>query len=150
MQRSDNAKRGARQQLTPPFFSLLHVCQTALRPFTLIRLPMIKFLASVVYKRADVRCRNVQRICQVPSHCPSKTLRLSLFFPIIKRTRDQSMGDEGLSVVLFQKINYSHACMRHSFPEKRKLKNLVRSLRNSRRLLVYRTNRFYKIQITAH
>ena len=101
MQRSDNAKRGAREQLTPPFFSLLHVCQTALRPFTLIRLPMNKFLASVVYKRADIRCRNVQRICQVPSHCPSKTLRLPLFFSIIKRTRDQSMGDEGLSVVLF-------------------------------------------------
>ena len=101
MQRSDNAKRGAREQLTPPFFLLLHVCQAALRPFTLILLPMNKFLASVVYKRADVRCRNVQRICQVPCHCPSKTLRLPLFFPIIKRTRDHSTGDEGLSVVLF-------------------------------------------------
>ena len=77
------------------FFSLLHVCQAALRPFTLIPLPMNKFLASVVYKRADVRCRNVQRICQVPSHCPSKTLRLLLFsllskeLEIIRReTRD--------------------------------------------------------------
>ena len=101
MQRSDNAKRGGCEQLTPPFFSLQHVCQAALRPFTLIPLPMNKFLASVVYKRADVRFRNVQRICQIPSHCPSKTLRLPLFFSIIKRTRDQSMGDEGLSVVLF-------------------------------------------------
>ena len=104
MQRSDNAKRGAREQLTPPFFSLLHVCQTALRPFTLIRLPMIKFLVSVVYKRADVRCRNVQRICQVPSHCPSKTLRL-LLFPLLPKELDINRREtRDLQLFSFRKL----------------------------------------------
>ena len=104
MQRSDNAKRGAREQLTPPFFSLLHVCQTALRPFTLIPLPMNKFLASVVYKRADVRFRNVQRICQVPSHCPSKTLRLLLFSLLSKELEINRRETRDFQLFSFRKL----------------------------------------------